>query len=180
MNIGDILKSADAPNTIKEAVKLLGTREKPGSSNNATILSWASELEKAMGKPHLGYTADSIPWCGLFVGVVCKRAGWVEQIPATPLWARSWAKFGQKADKPSLGDVMVFSRSSGGHVAFYVAEDDSAYHVIGGNQSDAVTTTRVLKSRLIAARRPIWKIAQPASVRPIKVNKGGALSKNEA
>lgn len=170
----------DAPSLIKAAVPLYGTAELAGSANNQAILSWAKEVEKAIGVQHLGYTADSIPWCGLFVGVVAARACWADQMPKTPLWARSWLEFGEKASIPMFGDVMVFGRDGGGHVALYVGEDAGYYHVLGGNQSDAVTITRIAKSRLLGARRPKWRVAQPASVRPITVGASGPVSHNEA
>jgi len=170
---------ADAPSIVREAMALYGTHENPGSANNATILAWATEVEKALGK-HLGYTADSIPWCGLFIGVVCVRAGWVDQMPKTPLWARSWLEFGAKSGEPAFGDILVFKRGGGGHVGIYVGEDASCYHVLGGNQSDAVTITRIAKTRLLGARRPKWRVAEPASVRIIRVGASSPVSTNEA
>lgn len=170
----------DAPSLVREAAKLLGVREVPGRADNATILDWADEVEQALNVKHLGYTADSIPWCGLFVGVVAVRAGWFDQMPKTPLWARSWLEFGQKADKPMFGDVLVFGRDGGGHVGLYVGEDATAYHVLGGNQSDAVTIARIAKKRFLGARRPKWRVSQPASVRIIRMGVTGPLSKNEA
>lgn len=171
---------ADAPSLIRAAVPLYGLREAPGKADNIKIMEWANEVEVALGVKNLGYTADSIPWCGLFVGVVAVRAGWFDQMPKTPLWARSWLEFGQKADKPMFGDVLVFGRGGGGHVGFYVGEDGGAYHVLGGNQSDAVTITRIAKKRFLGARRPKWRVSQPASVRIIRMRVTGPLSKNEA
>lgn len=172
--------ASDAPSLIRAAVPLYGTQEFAGKADNKVILAWAKEVEDAIGVKHLGYTADSIPWCGLFAAVVAVRAGWADHVPKTPLWARSWNEFGQKADKPSFGDILVFTRDGGGHVGFYVGEDASYYHVLGGNQSDAVTITRIAKSRLLGARRPKWRIAQPASVRIVRVGATGPVSKNEA
>lgn len=173
------LGAPDAPRVIREAVALLGTLETPGSRNNPTILAWAEEV----GVSDL-YTADSIPWCGLFAALVVKRANF--EVVKSPLWALSWARFGQAISEapeprvPSLGDVLTFKRNGGGHVGFYVGQDATAYHVLGGNQSDAVTITRIAKARLHMARRPLWRVSQPASVRPISVGASGALSKNEA
>lgn len=172
--------ASDAPSLVREAMKLYGVLETPGKGDNPIIIQWAKEVEKALGVAHLGYTADSIPWCGLFVGVVATRAGWADQMPKTPLWAKSWLEFGQKADVPSFGDVLVFGRDGGGHVALYVGEDAGYWHVLGGNQSDAVTITRIAKGRLLGARRPKWRVAQPASVRKITVGAFGHVSTNEA
>ena len=162
------------PKMIVEALKLYGTLEKPGSANNPTIIAWAREVGAEVADV---YKADSIPWCGLFMAVVAKRAG--KEVPKHPLWALSWSAFGAKSPQPALGDVLVFTRKGGGHVALYVGEDGSAFHVLGGNQSDRVCITRIAKARLYAARRPLYRV-QPTNVRPINLASMGALSLNEA
>lgn len=167
------LASEAGPKMLVEALRLYGTKERPGTGNNPEILSWARETGL-----QAVYTADSIPWCGLFMAVVAKRAD--KEVPKDPLWARNWSNFGTPVVEPGLGDVLVFSRGSGGHVAIYVGEDDTCFHCLGGNQSDAVTITRIRKDRLIVARRPVWKIAQPVNVRKIELEPGGEISINEA
>lgn len=162
------------PKMIVEALKLYGTMETPGSKNNPIIVAWAKEVGAEVADV---YKADSIPWCGLFMAVVAKRGG--KEIPKHPLWALSWSSFGAKAPTPALGDVLVFVRKGGGHVGLYVGEDKTAFHVLGGNQSDRVCITRVARSRLYAARRPVYRI-QPANVRPIHLEATRALSLNEA
>jgi uncharacterized protein (TIGR02594 family) len=162
------------PKMIVEALKLFGAMESPGSANNPTIIAWAKEVG---GEVADVYKADSIPWCGLFMAVVAKRAG--KELPKHPLWALSWSAFGAKSPAGALGDVLVFVRNGGGHVGLYVGEDCSAFHVLGGNQSDRVCITRVAKARLYAARRPLYRV-QPANVRPIHLEANGALSLNEA
>ncbi len=162
------------PKMIVEALKLFGTMEAPGSANNPIIVAWAEEVG---GEVADVYKADSIPWCGLFMAVVAKRAG--KELPKHPLWALSWSAFGAKTPAPALGDVLVFTRSGGGHVGLYVGEDASAFHVLGGNQSDRVCIARIARARLYAARRPLYRV-QPANVRPIHLEATGALSLNEA
>lgn len=154
-----------------EALRLYGTLEAPGTRDNATIIAWANEcgLQKT-------YSHDSIPWCGLFMAVVAKRAG--KPIVDSPLWALSWADFGVATTRPELGDVLTFKRNGGGHVALYVGEDASCFHCLGGNQSDMVSITRIARSRLYRARRPIY-IAKPANVRSVKLAASGAISTNE-
>jgi hypothetical protein len=61
-----------------------------------------------------------------------------------------------------------------------VGEDEAAYHVLGGNQSDCVCITRIAKARLYAIRRSNFKVAQPKNVRQIMLSIGGKLSENEA
>lgn len=171
------------PRTIQCALALHGTQEVVGRGSNATIIGWRDELNAAApaGKPLVsGFSDDDIAWCGLFAAIVTyRRIVNISEVVKAPLWARNWAKYGVRAAKPGLGDVLVFARGSGGHVGFYVAEDKTTYHVLGGNQSNKVCITRISKDRLLAARRPAYKNSPP-SVKPYEVLTGGALSTNEA
>jgi uncharacterized protein (TIGR02594 family) len=164
------------PRTIQEGLKLYGTAEVVGKGSNLTIISWRDELNIA-GIPIVGFSDDDVPWCGLFAAIVVHRAGKVGV--ESPLWARNWAKFGKAVEEAALGDVLVFQREGGGHVGFYIAEDATAYHVLGGNQSNRVSITRIAKDRCVARRRPLYRI-RPASARPYRVAATGALSRNEA
>lgn len=78
---------------------------------------------------------------------------------------------------------MVFwreSRNSGkGHVGFYWAEDGDAYHILGGNQSNAVTVTRVARDRFLDARWPSTALRPGGITRQASKN-GKVLSQNEA
>ncbi|WCT72383.1 TIGR02594 family protein [Sphingomonas naphthae] len=164
--------SAYPPRMVAEAVRLIGVRETVGAKDDPRIMGWAKEAGIA------GYWADSVPWCGLFLAVVARRAG--KAVPDKPLWALNWARFGRAAPQPALGDVLVFRRPSGGHVGLYVAEDATAFHVLGGNQGDRVCILRIAKARLHAMRRPLYR-AEPASVRPYRMGTTtAALSTNEA
>jgi uncharacterized protein (TIGR02594 family) len=167
------------PRTIRLGFEKHGVAEVVGKGSNRTILGWRDELNLA-GVKIVGFSDDDIPWCGLFAAIICYRRMKVAgEIPSSPLWARNWTKYGVKAAQPSLGDILVFSRGSGGHVGFYVAEDTTAYHVLGGNQGNRVSVVRIAKSRLLAARRPPY-ITQPAAVKPYRVAVAGKLSTNEA
>lgn len=157
-----------------EALALYGTRETAGPGNTPAIMDWAREIGPGIAKI---YTADSVPWCGLFAAIVAKRAG--KSLPESPLWARAWASWGTRSPVAMLGDILVFVRPGGGHVGLYVAETSSEYAVLGGNQGDAVSIVLIAKSRCIAVRRH-YQIAAPANVRPIKIKASGALSTNEA
>ena len=169
-----LMSLAPLPRMLAEALACYGTVEAAGTANSPTILGWAREVG---GNVAEAYKADAIPWCGLFMAVVAQRAGKI--VPSGPLWALNWSKFGEKAGQPELCDVLTFVRPCGGHVAIYVGEDASAYHVLGGNQSDRVCFTRIAKARLHAVRRPTYN-RKPASVRPYILTGGGALSANEA
>lgn len=162
------------PALLVAALKMYGTQEVPGPIDNPVILGWAKEL----GLQHV-YKHDEIPWCGLFVGTAVNRAG-LEGTKA-PLWAKDWLNWGMPVRYPMLGDIMVFERpGGGGHVGIYVGEDKEAFHILGGNQRDAVNITRLLRTRNIGVRRTPWRVAQPANVRRIILSPGGALSQNEA
>lgn len=165
------------PKMVSEALRWVGTLETPGAVNNPVIMGWANEL----GVDRLGYryTADSVPWCGLFMGIVALHAG--KPVVAGPLYALNWSTFGTEAGQPVLGDVLTFSRTGGGHVALYIAEDSTAYHVLGGNQSDSVSITRIDKKRLYRARRAPFTTGLPTSARPYIISASGApFSTNEA
>lgn len=173
------LLAESGPRMIKEALMLYGTIEAPGKKqNNPTILKWAKEVGGSVADV---YKADEIPWCGLFMAVVAKRAA--KKLPLQPLWALNWGTFGKHTDTPMLGDVLVFTRktaqgTTAGHVALYVGEDDACYHCLGGNQSDAVNIKRLEKSRLYKACRPAYNV-QPANVRKIILKPSGVASTNE-
>ena len=161
-----------SPRVIAEAVRYLGINEIKGKLNNPTIMSWAKDV----GVDKI-YTSDEIAWCGLFVAKVILKAGF--EVVKDPLWALNWSKFGTRQTVAMLGDVLVFKREGGGHVGFYVAEDEKCFHVLGGNQGDKVSITRILKSRCVAVRRCAWKVSQPKEVKQYFVKPSGIISTNE-
>lgn len=165
------LTSEPGPKMLLEALKLYGTKEAEGSHDNPEIMEWAKEVGIS------DYVHDSIAWCGLFMAVVAYRSG--KTVVNSPLWAANWLKFGVKSDIPQLGDVLVFQRPGGNHVGLYVGEDATTYHVLGGNQSDSVSITRIQKARLRGSRRE-YKVAAPANVRSIQLSPTGPVSTNEA
>jgi uncharacterized protein (TIGR02594 family) len=133
-----------------EARSLIGTKEIAGRNNDPTIMKWAKGL-------NIDYDNDDIPWCGLFVGHCIGATLPEEEIPPGLLMARAWRRFGEQC-QPMRGAVLVFWRGkrdgSLGHVGFYHSEDDQSYHVLGGNQNNAVNLARLSKQRLLAARWP--------------------------
>lgn len=133
-----------------EAAELLGVHEDTSAGSNPLIIGWAKDLS-------ISYADDETPWCGLFVAHCIGSQLPTEPRPANPLGARSWLTFGNPTD-PQFGAVMVFWRGSRnswlGHVAFYVGEDNRAYHVLGGNQSNQVSVIRMPRERLLQARWP--------------------------
>jgi uncharacterized protein (TIGR02594 family) len=165
------LSREGAPRMLVEALRIYGVSEVSGVGDNPIILGWANEIGLGADYKH-----DSVAWCGLTVAVIAKRAG--KEPPPDPLWALNWRNFGKAADKPMLGDVLVFTRADGGHVALYVGEDAEAFHCLGGNQGDRVSIARIPKTRKHWARRPLYT-TQPTNVRVVHLAATGKLSEKE-
>jgi uncharacterized protein (TIGR02594 family) len=158
----------------EEAKHLMGTKEGRGDLNNPEILDWAKDLD-------IKYPGDDVAWCGLFVGHCVGSTLPQEILPGNPLGARQWERFGEPTS-PRVGAVMVFwriSKQSGkGHVGFYVGEDNDAYQILGGNQSDSVCLTWLSKSRFLGARWPRNAAKLTSDIAEKKRDEG--LSSNEA
>jgi uncharacterized protein (TIGR02594 family) len=164
------LNNEPGPKLLKAGLSLYGIKETPGKASNPVIMDWASKLG-------ISYAADEVAWCGLFMAYCVHMTG--RKPVDQPLWARNWAKWGKPASVAMLGDVLVFSRETGGHVGIYVGEDPVCYHVLGGNQGDAVSIVRIDKMRTIAIRRPEY-INQPVNVRVVRLSTAGIISNNES
>lgn len=152
------------------ARKYTGQREVAGTKHNPLILRWWTAIRAP-------FTNDETPWCAAFVGGVLEEAGFRSSRSAA---SRSYLSWGVGLKTPSRGAILVFERGPKfGHVGFYVGEDDIAYHVLGGNQSDAVNVTRIAKRRLLSIR---WPAGHPLpTTGPVKLSAGTkALSTNEA
>lgn len=183
------LKNEGAPRLLMEGIKTFGTVETPGPNSNPAILDWAKKAK--LGKV---YKDDSIAWCGLWMAYTALQAGW--DTPKNPLGAQNWLKFGTpvpitkgrrgtRGRYPMLGDVLVFWRDNPkswkGHVGLYVGEDETHFHVLGGNQKDSVSIVRIAKNRLKGARRCKWKVNQPGNVRRVWLSpEGTPTTTNEA
>lgn len=168
------LKAEVAPRHLVEAVKLIGTKEIPGTKSNSVILTWAKEV----GISDI-YRNDDTAWCALFVAVTILRAGREPLRRFSALRAKDWAFWGLRAEKAELADILVFVRPGGGHVGYYVGEDASCYYVLGGNQSNMVNITRIEKSRCVSIRRPDYN-NKPENIRSILLAASGSVSSNEA
>ena len=154
------------------AKRYKGTREIEGSQSNSTIMRWARNLGLS------SYKNDDTPWCGLFAAA-CMNDNDISTKGFNILGARQWLKFGYKV-KPQYGAVMVFWRGSksgwSGHVGFYVSEDNSYYHILGGNQSNMVNVTKISKNRFLGAR---WPNGFEPSGKVIRKRFDGKVTTNE-
>lgn len=126
------------------AKKYLGVAELKGAKHNSVILGWLKRLKA-------WWSEDETPWCGTFAAICFKEAG----LPVAKAWyrARAWGDYGIECS-PQVGAILVFVRSGGGHVGFYVGETKTHYRVLGGNQRDSVSYAWILKDRLTDCRWP--------------------------
>ena len=135
---------------MKRAKNSLGLKEVKGSKHSPIILGWLKAIGQGWVKD------DETAWCGTFVAA--NVLGYGDPLPKNPLSARAWLTYGVST-VPQYGAVLVFWRGkvngSLGHVGFYVGEDATYFYVLGGNQSDSVSITRMPKTRLLGARRPL-------------------------
>lgn len=149
------MKTVEYP-YMRYAKTLIGVREVAGAKHNPVIIGWLQKLKSWVKD-------DETPWCGTLMAHVGQHCGWT--LPEKWLSARGWLAFGAKVT-PGYGAVLVFWRGkkSGwqGHVGLYVGEDDTHYHVLGGNQNNSVSITRMPKARLLEARSP-WSPSQRSS-----------------
>lgn len=168
------LANEPGPRILTEFLKVFGVAERPGAKSNPEILRWAREVGLARV-----YAGDHVAWCGLAMAYVAGQAGWETAPRGNALWALNWAHWGAEADRPMLGDVLVYKRAGGGHVGLYVGEDAEAFHTLGGNQDNEVNIRRKPRNRLVAVRRCPWRISEPENVRPILLSATGKLSNVE-
>lgn len=132
---------------VDEGLTVLGLRE---GRDNKTLSTFLRSDGRTVGDP------NEIPWCADFVQTAIANTlpneGFNSRLKTNPYLARNWLDFGHEIKSPSIGAVMVFWRKSPdsiyGHVAFYMGEDDEAFHILGGNQSDSISITRLSKHRL--------------------------------
>lgn len=155
------------------ANSLVGTKEYPGAPSNPKIMQWAAKVGRYMG---INYDGDHVPWCGLFTAYCMVENGIIP--PSIAVRASVWSTWGVPLSKPAFGAIMTFTRNGGGHVGFYVSEDDTTYHILGGNQSDAVNVMKIAKNRLSAIR---WPSGRPLpTTGKVTAKRDGKVSTNEA
>lgn len=113
--------------------------------HNKSLFAWLKSDGSSVGDP------AKIPWCGDFVETCIALSLPDEPLPKNPYLALNWKNWALEVT-PQFGAVLSFWRGSPsswkGHVGFYVGEDSTHFHVLGGNQSNAITVSRIAKTRL--------------------------------
>lgn len=155
---------------IEEAKSVLGLHE---TRDNAALKTWLISDGKTLGDP------DALPWCGDFVETCIKRTLPNEILTGTlkenPYWARNWLLLGKKV-KPCYGCVIIFERGKGGHVGFLVGEDTTDFYVLGGNQGDTVSVSRISKKRMLGTR---WPSSHPMETKKLPVLTPGTIPRTQ-
>jgi len=161
-------KSYQTPPWVKEMLKVHGMHERRQFKE---LYAWLKSAGKAVNP------ADT-PWCGDAVETSLLRALPHASVPANPHASISWLTFGQSLREPMFGCILIFWRGNPkgwqGHVGYYVGEDATHYHVLGGNQSDSVSIARIAKNRLREYGMR-WPIGYPFTTRGRAVAGGGSL-----
>lgn len=169
----NLLTDRAGPTWYQELLRRKGLHE---VRDRTGLMAWLRSDGKTLGDP------AKLPWCGDAIETAMALTLPTEPLPSNPYLARNWLKFGVPLGRPALGAVIVFWRGSkagtSGHVGFYAGEDAQAYHVLGGNQSNAITIARLDKARVLGFRWPA-KFPLPTTG-AVHLTTTGALSRNEA
>jgi hypothetical protein len=158
------------PRMVDEALDLWRELGDAGKTIAALLPAWQAEcLGQSCRTPSL----DPLPHAGPVMAILAKRAR--KTVPEAPQCALNWANFGSEAGQPRLGDVLCGMREGGAYVGIYIGEDDVAYHLIGADEADGISVTRLPKERLYAARRPIYEGGHCVA-NGIRLNRDGSLA----
>lgn len=156
-----------------KALEYHGLSEVKGKDiSNPTILKW---MQWALN----WYRGDDseLAWCGIFMGIVFREAGYEHLIPKHFYRARSWMTVGQSIDLKDAeqGDIVVYWRGvrddgTSGHVHLYFTQTENTVRGLGGNQGDMVSIAAYSKSKILSVIRPNY-------IRTKSINKLGFLDK---
>jgi uncharacterized protein (TIGR02594 family) len=144
---------ATSKNVIESASNWLGINERSGRQ------ALASFFQKTIGE-----SVDPVQtaWCAVFVNAVLRESGYAGISGNSSKMARTFLAYGERADKPSEGDIVVLQRGSDqrtGHVGFFMGYETRGgqqyVKVLGGNQADSVNVTTFPVSQILGIRRPM-------------------------
>ena len=132
-----------------------GIREIEGEGDHPRIV----EYHATTG----GWLDDEVPWCSSFLNWCMDQAGMSRTASGR---ARSWLFWGKQIIHPPIGSICILKRGSGdqpgpdvlkapGHCGFYMGPASATeILMLGGNQSNAVTTRPYPAERVLGYRWP--------------------------
>jgi len=162
---------ADAmPPWYAETIRRVGLHEQ---RDNKTLREWLKSDGNTLGDP------VKLPWCGDAMETPIALTLPDEPMLANPYWALNWKRFGRPIDIVALGAIAPFSRPGGGHIGQIAGHDQSHFHVVGGNQSNAITISRIEKKRLSGSLRWPLTFPMPSKALPMTTIEA-TVSTNEA
>lgn len=133
----------------RHAEKDLGISEAPGAASHPRIRKAINEAAEWLDDDD-----SKTAWCGCIMGLWCKEINLPR--PSEFFRAASWAAIGKDVPlgEARRGDICVFKRDGGSHVALFHSVAGVRVTVLGGNQSNAVTVASFPIASLRAIRRP--------------------------
>jgi uncharacterized protein (TIGR02594 family) len=125
------------------------------------FLDYTEKENRSELKELTGVDPVRVEWCAAFANAILEKS----EIPSNKdhkyaLTARAFLDWGEKVDKPEMGDIVVFPRGNQGwqgHVGFYVKEQmiDGVlyYYILGGNQKNSVRVDLYRADKALGIRR---------------------------
>jgi uncharacterized protein (TIGR02594 family) len=165
------------PKLISAAIQYLGIKEMPGIKSNPAIINMATTI----GLKGV-YNDDDIAWCAVFINFLCSITGKPTVKIKGDLYnlmrASEFMNWGNevKIEQAQLGDIVVFKRPGGYHVAIIIAESKTTLHVIGGNQGNSVSIAEFSKDNVAAIRRFYATQAPSSAIRYLIDSSGHVLN----
>lgn len=142
---------------IDYAIRDIGSKESKGDIESNDILSYFSICELLGGVENSNlFSKDETPWCAAAVTYWFWKAGRTDILNKLSGYdyvrARAFIKLKDYFPSTTIpsqleyGDLVIFSRGSGGHIGFFEAYDinTNRIRVLGGNQSNTVSETLYL------------------------------------
>lgn len=144
---------------------ITGTREIPGAKDSPIILAWREVIAAhfpEMRQYAMGYTHDSIPWCGFGLAYCCAVNGIrpvfgpidVERFMYAQAWGHDCPDLIRLKPPYPQGAIMVYTRNGGGHVSLLEETGDGWDNIRGCNQSDMVNVVAKSRMQFTAATWP--------------------------
>lgn len=162
--------AADAPPWFTELLRRVGLHEQ---RDHKKLSDWLRSDGHTLGDP------AKLPWCGDAQETCIALTLPHEPMITNPYYALNWTKFGVACPIVALGALAPFRREGGGHIGQVAGHDKDYFHILGGNQSNAISIVKIAKSRLAGGLR--WPKTWPLPTHALPYSTINAtVSRNEA